>query len=195
MSHEESATTDDTAPNGVSRAIDGSRLVDGLRRVGDRIKHVVQRSWLYRWLTAEPEPDVIVIDLRETWTVGPVLRLLDWAIGIGVDAADDSHAVAMARSGAAQVRAAPLRVGGVIAVALSTIAFLAALLGDLTLRPLVVGGLLLVAGVLGVRDDRSWEQLRETRTVELLIAVFEPPNPPEREDREEDNQDDEHRND
>jgi hypothetical protein len=28
-------------------------------------------------LTAEPEPDVIVIDLRETWTVGPFLRLLD----------------------------------------------------------------------------------------------------------------------
>jgi hypothetical protein len=34
-------------------------------------------SALYRWLTAEPEPEVIVIDLRETWTVGPLLRVLD----------------------------------------------------------------------------------------------------------------------
>jgi hypothetical protein len=28
-------------------------------------------------LTAEPEPDVVVIDLRETLAVGPVIRLLD----------------------------------------------------------------------------------------------------------------------
>jgi len=30
-----------------------------------------------RWLTAEPEPDVIVIDLRETVTVGPIVLVLD----------------------------------------------------------------------------------------------------------------------
>ncbi|WP_121821394.1 hypothetical protein [Halostella salina] len=37
----------------------------------------VRGSWLYRWLTAEPDPEVIVIDLRETYTVGPFVRLLD----------------------------------------------------------------------------------------------------------------------
>jgi hypothetical protein len=30
-----------------------------------------------RWLTAEPNPDVIVVDLRETVTVGPVILVLD----------------------------------------------------------------------------------------------------------------------
>jgi hypothetical protein len=30
-----------------------------------------------RWLTAEPDPDVIVVDLRETVTVGPVILVLD----------------------------------------------------------------------------------------------------------------------
>jgi hypothetical protein len=38
---------------------------------------VTQASWIYRWLTAEPEPEVIVIDLRETYTVGPFLSILD----------------------------------------------------------------------------------------------------------------------
>ena len=37
----------------------------------------IRASYLYRWLTKEPEPDVVVIDLRETYTVGPVIALLD----------------------------------------------------------------------------------------------------------------------
>jgi hypothetical protein len=31
-------------------------------------------------LTAEPKPEVIVIDLRETWTVGPLVKPLDRTI-------------------------------------------------------------------------------------------------------------------
>jgi hypothetical protein len=37
----------------------------------------VCNSFIYNWLTKEPEPDVIVIDLRETYTVGPVIAILD----------------------------------------------------------------------------------------------------------------------
>ena len=36
---------------------------------------------LWNWLTAEPDPDVIVIDLRETLTVGPIIAVLDWVVG------------------------------------------------------------------------------------------------------------------
>ena len=42
-----------------------------------RIPEVVRGSRLYEWLTAEPEPEVVVIDLRETYIVGPFVRLLD----------------------------------------------------------------------------------------------------------------------
>ncbi|MFC7166915.1 hypothetical protein [Halospeciosus flavus] len=38
---------------------------------------VVQNSFLYRWLTKEPDPEVVVIDLRETYTIGPFIELLD----------------------------------------------------------------------------------------------------------------------
>jgi hypothetical protein len=32
---------------------------------------------VWHWLTAEPDPDVIVIDLRETLTIGPIIAVLD----------------------------------------------------------------------------------------------------------------------
>jgi len=48
-----------------------------LNGICTRITEVTRASGLYRWLTAEPEPDVIVIDLRKTYTVGPFIAVLD----------------------------------------------------------------------------------------------------------------------
>lgn len=58
-------------------AVADSTLVNGLRSLSARASGAVRSSYLYRWLTKEPEPDVIVIDLRETWSVGPVIAALD----------------------------------------------------------------------------------------------------------------------
>jgi hypothetical protein len=48
------------------------------RAIAHRIGIIWRASFAYSWLTAEPEPDVIVIDLRETVTIGPLLRLVAW---------------------------------------------------------------------------------------------------------------------
>lgn len=48
-----------------------------LSRVCTRLHGITRASRVYRWLTAETEPTAIVIDLRETHTVGPVLAVLD----------------------------------------------------------------------------------------------------------------------
>lgn len=72
----------------IKRVLNGSRVVDAVQcasnatasRLGSmsaRLRRVISGSYLYRWLTAEPDPEVIVIDLRETHTVGPVISLLD----------------------------------------------------------------------------------------------------------------------
>jgi len=61
---------------GLGNAARSSSLARFTRRVGG----FTQNSFLYRWLTKEPEPEVIVIDLRETWTVGPIVALLDWTV-------------------------------------------------------------------------------------------------------------------
>ncbi|NHN60133.1 MULTISPECIES: hypothetical protein [Halorussus] len=54
-------------------AFDTSALAKG----GQIVTSWFRQSFIYRWLTTEPDPDVIVIDLRETYTVGPVIALLD----------------------------------------------------------------------------------------------------------------------
>lgn len=66
-----------TRIDGLRRALETSRLANTAAAAGNWVTMVVQNSWLYGWLTAEPEPEVIVIDLRETYTVGPFIRLLD----------------------------------------------------------------------------------------------------------------------
>ncbi len=60
-------------PSALSRAVAHARTTWGLRTVRRWGRH----SFLYRWLTEEPDPDVIVVDLRETHTVGPIIGILD----------------------------------------------------------------------------------------------------------------------
>lgn len=117
----------------VDRVIDNSSVVGAARTVADRTATVVRNSWLYGWLTAEPEPEVIVIDLRETWTVGPFITILDWAI----------------ETAAPWYRASTLKRGVDAVVALG-------------------------------------ERTADTRTGELVIALLEPPEPPEEREKPED---------
>lgn len=60
-------------PAVLGRAAAHARVTRGLRAV----KRWGRHSFLYRWLTKEPDPDVVVIDLRETSTVGPIIAVLD----------------------------------------------------------------------------------------------------------------------
>lgn len=57
----------------VGRAADES----GLARASREGTEWARQSFLYRWLTADPEPNVVVIDLRETVSVGPLIELVD----------------------------------------------------------------------------------------------------------------------
>ncbi len=139
----------------------------------------MRHSAIYQWLTAEPDPEVIVIDLRETWTVGPILRVLDRTIDRLADAAAGSRAVAIATRGSTAAIAAPLRAGGLVLAALGIVVAVSGVLGATALTRVAVGVGLAVAGVIAMQDDRDWATLRETRPVELAITAFEPPAPPD----------------
>ena len=156
----------------------GSRIASALRTAGSRASSWVRHSALYQWLTAEPDPEVIVIDLRETWTVGPVLQILDWIIDRLVDAADDSRVVSFVQRGAVATRAAPLRVLGLLIALFGIVVAGSGLLGGVATARLAAGGGLAVLGLIAMQDDRDWATLRETRPVALTIAALEPPEPP-----------------
>ncbi|QHS16991.1 hypothetical protein GWK26_07430 [haloarchaeon 3A1-DGR] len=180
-----SAAADESAILGIARrgldragdAATDSTLADG----GRFLVRTTRRSWLFRWLTAEPEPEVIVIDLRETWTVGPVIRLLDHLFDRLAGGVADSRVVALASVVHAELRAAPLRVAGVLAIGagIATLGASAVGGGPTLGAPTVLALALVAGGALALRDDRSWATLRESKPVELLVAALEPPEPPE----------------
>jgi hypothetical protein len=141
---------------------------------------VARRSWLYRWLTDEPEPDVVVIDLRETWTVGPILavldRVLDPLVQYSRGATFRTAGVRTANAFAAR----PVQVISIVVlVAVAVNLALAFALGGLSSSALGLGLLLASVALAGTRVTASADELGETRTFELLIALLEPPEPPD----------------
>jgi hypothetical protein len=139
--------------------------------VGDWIRG----SWSYRWLTAEPDPDVIVIDLRETYTVGPIIHVLDRVVDPLADAWGGS-AVEATLSGIADAPVRALGIVAVVAVLIETALSLA--LGDLTQSGLLVRAVVFGLAALAIQVPLSASELAETRTGRLLRAVLEPPEPP-----------------
>jgi len=112
-----------TAERAATDAPASSTLVTGLRKLA----HSIRNSFCYRWLTKEPDPDVVVIDLRETYTVGPIVALCDrLAPAVGR---------AWRGSGASRLTEA-------------------------------------------LRTSSKLEWLADSRTVRLLAAALEPPEPP-----------------
>lgn len=159
------------ADDRVDAAIADSRLL-GAARWGDRtLARLLAGSRLVAWLTAEPDPDVIVIDLRETWTVGPVIALLDAVVEPAAERWERSTARRVLRRLGEGVAAAPARLLAVV--------LLAAAVGLVQAGVVLSGVVVALAGVLAFFERRSLSALGETATGRVLAALFVPPDPEE----------------
>jgi hypothetical protein len=139
----------------------------------------VRSSWLYRWLTAEPEPEVIVIDLRETWTVGPILAVLDRLVTRVAGSVVGRRGAALA----ATFEDRPVQLlSAVLVVALAASVLFPVLVAE---ESSGFGPRLLLLGfaLAGTRESRSLDELAETRVGSALAKMFELPeeNQPRRE--------------
>jgi len=160
----------------VTRAWRGS----GLNRLLANGRAYARGSFLYRWLTAEPEPDVIVIDLRETLTVGPWLRVLERAIAWLLPAAVASRLFRAGRLTARRVRRRPLGVLGYGLIGLAGLLVAATgATGRLSRALAIVALALALIGGLCTRVDLSLAELQETRPYRALATAFTPPEPPD----------------
>ncbi|WP_336326831.1 hypothetical protein [Halovenus sp. HT40] len=147
----------------------------------------IEASWLYRWLTAEPDPDVIVIDLRETWTVGPVLAVIDWFVTRLATIGEHASSVRLAGQGSRLLADRPVQVASALLGGLALVLGGRIALSPTTSAQLVVfTALLAICALVGSRNSQSWAELRQTRLVRLLVAAFEPPEPPDRQSKSED---------
>lgn len=139
-----------------------------------------RHAWLYRWLTAEPEPDVVVIDLRETWTVGPIVEILDRVIEAIAPAQSGSTLLSGARALEERIRQSPIRTLSLVVVAaVATNVALQALLGSLTRIELFLAAVVFAVALVGTRVRTTWEEFVDSAVGQWLIALLEPPEPPE----------------
>lgn len=168
----------ETLRNRIDGAIDGSRIIGATRYVGTALSGWAHDSRIVQWFLAEPEPEVIVVDLRETYTVGPVLRVLDWTTARINRFAERTGLDAAAEGAARRVAAEPLRSTGWFLLVCALGGLIASVL-----RGGALGGWLVLGGIalLATRERRSATELAESRLGRALIGAFEPPDPPENE--------------
>ncbi len=191
MRHNPSAGWDDTimtaagtgADEGdeahLQRAADTSRLVAAGRAIGQWAR----QSSLYRWLTREPDPEVIVIDLRETYTVGPIIGALDWTIARLAPWWRTSGLRRLCAGAADRFRERPIRSLGVVVMAVAAVRLVVGVgAGSLSGRAIALSLALFGAGAVATRSNHSTADLRDTRGYELLVAALEPPEPREKAD-------------
>lgn len=160
----------------VGATLASSRAVAGLDRATDTSGRWIRGSWLYGWLTAEPEPEIVVIDLRETYTVGPIIAVLDRAVAWAAPRWRRSAPQrAVARGGRALANA-PVRVAGFLVIG----AILAMLAVTIAGGDSPDGGLLVLLGLalLATRERRSAAELGETWLGRAVAALLVPPEPP-----------------
>ena len=142
----------------------------GLQRVATWSLDVARQSWLFRWLTKEPEPEVIVIDLRETWTVGQSLAFLERVLAPLARAAPTARVTALARLVATHpVPLASAVLAGLVLASLveswpGTDAFV-----------LAAHAFVLVAAGLGLTVDDSRAALADSLAYAALVALLAPP--------------------
>jgi hypothetical protein len=143
-----------------------------LAAVDRRFVRVARGSRLHAWLTADSEPDPIVIDLRKTYTVGALLAVLDWV----ATAVDGSRATDARRALGDRVASAPARAFGVVCTLAFTLSLLASVAeGSLTTPVYLFHGLGLVVGLVAFREQRDGDALAESPVWGALLAVFAPP--------------------
>jgi len=163
-------------PDRIEAALEKSRL----RELGDQFTGYVRASYCYRWLTAEPDPDVIVIDLRETYTVGPFIRLLDTVIDELETGYTNSQAEHTISRITAAIQAQPIRLLGIVGLACIPLSLLTlTLTGSISTTLFAAHLVMSILSAAALRSTHSLADLLESRPAKLLIAALEPPEPPE----------------
>lgn len=180
--HEEAKTAGDTPRTSASVSSVSetpSWKNSGVYTLLQAIRQYVYTSWLYRWLTDEPDPAVVVIDLRETLALGPLLARLEITIREAIGVMPTSGGLRRGFQLRARFQRRPIRVVsfGLIGVVLLAFIPLLAVGETIGFVTFLLFGLLLV-GLRGTQSSVSWTEIKQTDTYKTIITMFEPPDSP-----------------
>jgi len=165
-----------------TRAVAGNSRLAATARWTER---AMRASWLYRWLTAEPDPDVVVIDLRETVVIGPILALLDRLLGPFVRNWNRARVNTGLTRLSDRFVARPVTVASVVVLG-AVLTELLVLVGLGTPSPSAVGSRLLLVSVAlaGTRVRASADELTDTSAHDPVVTLLSPPESPDGAERD-----------
>jgi len=168
----------DARADRLEAAIENAAAAKMARRIESTLARWANGSRVVGWLLADPDPEVVVIDLRETYTVGPLLGLAERVFKSESRAVEATGLSDVARRLSARVEAEPLRVVGTALAALALLGLASTWVHN---GRGAIGGWLVLVGVslLASRERRSAAELEATRVGAALRAAFDPPEPPE----------------
>ncbi|NUE02293.1 hypothetical protein HUB97_07290 [Halorubraceae archaeon YAN] len=164
----------DRSQSRIEMPTDGPRSTSIVYRVYVGIRRFIESSWLYRWLTAEPDSEVIVIDLRETFSAGPVLRQLDRRIRDVISVIPSSLGLRNGFHLRSRVVERPLRVCSFVLL-VGVLAGLSSLVltgSEIGISTFFLLAMLLVA-VRGTQSTRSLAAVQEAWWYERVSASIE----------------------
>lgn len=164
----------------VAQALAGAYRASRLGRFVRGVERVTRQSWLVRWLTAEPEPDVIVVDLSETWTVGPLIRVVDATLPPLARGWRGSAVRRGIGRAANTFRAAPVQLTSAVVLA-ALLVGVARTWSSATDVSLALACFLAAAALAGLRVTWTWDELVESWIGRLAAALLLPPEPSEME--------------
>lgn len=163
----------------IGRGVTGIEVSAGQSRSVDierRVEETGRGSRLYRWLTTEPEPEVIEIDLTKTLSLGPAIRVIDRVGGVLSRPWTFSTIHRSGESATELFLAAPVKsLSLLLGAAVVSNTVVAVAVGEPSSSGLGLRLFVLGAALLGTRVDADWDELREGRVGSALVALLEPP--------------------
>lgn len=153
-----------------------------LHKLVNWIERIARASWVYRWFTREPDPEVVVIDLRDTVTIGPILTLLEHFVTRMRRYAQGATFRTVAERITESLVNHPIQTVSIVVLATVItnlgllIVFEIPSLDAIGIRLLVVS-----LALAGTRMTHSASELADSQTGKLLKAALEPPEQPQSE--------------
>lgn len=149
-----------------------------LYRLASSAGEIIRRSRLYRWLTTEPDPRVIEIDLQESYIAGPLSPLLKLVIKPLVRAGSYSNVVRAATQLVSTARTNPIKLASGLLLGLTIVGIPRSWPSASPLRFVAIGLLIMASGI-GLAVDNPRQVIATSRTRRLIEVALTPPDLPD----------------
>lgn len=172
-----SASTKNSSVWRLFKSLKLSNWIENSRVISPRSRRKISSSTVYGWTVKEPDPDLVVIDLRETFSISPILTAFDDVIEFMVPAWMRSKIHTVYTAASKELKENTVKtVSATLFLAFTASLFVIEVSLELTLLSLGVLFLASVVSAYGTKSEKNWRDIKETKVFKLVIELLEPPS-------------------